>query len=58
MRLRRIFVLNKAGALPDPRLLIGQDTGRKPVLQLSYSPENGGPKWIRTTDPSLIRAVL
>ena len=34
----------------------------KQVLsQLSYrpkSPENGGPKWIRTTDPSVISTVL
>ena len=31
----------------------------KQVLsQLSYAPDNGGPEWIRTTDPSLIRAVL
>jgi hypothetical protein len=31
----------------------------KQVLsQLSYAPNNSGPEWIRTTDPSLIRAVL
>jgi hypothetical protein len=35
MRLWRIFVLNKAGALPDYRLRIGQDTE---CLQLSYAP--------------------
>ena len=31
------------------------------LSQLSYRPKSyksGGPKWIRTTDPSLIRAVL
>ncbi len=41
-----------------------QDRTGDPLLakqmlsQLSYAPKNGGPKWIRTTDPSLIRAVL
>ena len=49
---------------PDPLL------AKQVLSQLSYSPkiflikfgfnnlDSGGPKWIRTTDPSLIRAVL
>ena len=39
---------------PDPLL------AKQVLSQLSYSPiiKKNGPKWIRTTDPSLIRAVL
>ena len=31
---------------------------KQALSQLSYRPEKPGPKWIRTTDPSVISTVL